>query len=192
MTHVAHRVHYTFEEYIAFEDGSSVRHEYLDGQIYGMAGGSPQHGALKAMLVGQLVAQLQGGRCRVLDSDVRVRVLATGLATYPDASVVCGPWQLDPADRNTVVNPTVLVEVTSKSTEAYDRTEKLEHFRRIPSLREYLLVSHRQRELEIWRRTDSGEWQSTIARAGERAELRSIGCVLDVDTLYQAAMEPSA
>lgn len=191
MSHAVHRVHYTFAEYVAFEDGSTVRHEYLDGQIYGMAGGTPEHGALKVALVGLLFGQLQPTRCRGLDSDVRVRVRATGLATYPDLSVVCGPRELDPEDRNTVVNPKLLVEVTSRSTEQYDRTEKFEHYRQIPTLEEYVLVSHRGREIEVRRRDAAGEWRVTLARSGETARLTSIGAALEVDALYDAAAEPA-
>lgn len=192
MSHALHRVHYTFAEYLALEEASTVRHEYLDGQIYGMAGGTPEHGAMKAMVVAKLATQLEGGRCRVLDSDVRIRVLETGLATYPDASVVCGPWRLDPEDKNTVINPVVLVEVTSKGTEEYDRTDKFENYRLIPTLQEYVLVSHRTREIEVRRRGAGGEWQSIVARAGEHLELSSIACTVEVDALYDAATPPAA
>jgi Uma2 family endonuclease len=192
VAHAGHRVHYTFEEYIAFEEASTVKHEYLDGQIYGMAGGTPEHGALKVSLVGTLFAQLLGGRCRAFDSDVRIRVLETGLATYPDASVVCGPRELDPADKNTIVNPVVLIEVTSKSTEEYDRGEKFDHYRRIPSLQEYILVSHSARAIEVRRRSPAGAWETRIFGPGERADLRAIACTLDVNAIYDAAAEPAA
>ena len=190
VSQAVHRVHYSFPEYVALEEVSTVRHEYLDGQIYAMAGGTPEHGALKVAAIGLLFGQLREGRCRALDSDVRVRVLATGLSTYPDLSIVCGPRRLDPGDKNTVVNPIVLIEVTSKSTEAYDRTEKFDHYRQIPSLEEYVVISHREREIEVRRRGPDGEWPTTVAHKGERLELRSVACVLEVDALYDAAAEP--
>ena len=97
------------------------------------------------MAVGaRLTSALEGGRCRVYSSDLRIRVQKTGLGTYPDVSVVCGPREVDPEDKKSVTNPTLLVEVTSKSTEEYDRGEKFEHYKAIPSLCEYVVVSHRE------------------------------------------------
>lgn len=192
VSHAVHRVHYTFAEYVAVERDSVIKHEYLGGQIYAMAGGTPDHSALKATVLGLLFAQLQGGRCRLLDSDARIRVAATGLSSYPDVSVICGPRLLDPEDENTVLNPTALVEVTSKRTELYDRTEKFdEHYRFIPTLREYVLVLHRAREIEVRRRDAGVTWSSTVAHSGERAVLSSLDCALDVDLVYDSAAEPA-
>ncbi|MCK6551796.1 Uma2 family endonuclease [Myxococcota bacterium] len=187
-----HRVFYAFEDYLTLEADSPIKHEYLAGQIYAMAGGTPEHAALAAAVTTALSVALAGGRCRVFSSDLRVRVLATGLATYPDVTVVCGPRSHDPSDKNTVVNPVVVVEVTSKSTEDYDRGEKFEeHFALVPSLEEYVLVSHRAPKIEVRHRALDG-WTSTVAQAGERAELRSLGVSLDVDAVYAAASEPTA
>jgi Uma2 family endonuclease len=121
MSSPAHRTRYSWAEYLALEASSNVKHEFLDGQIYGMAGGTPEHAALAAATIGILFGQLRGGPCRVYDADLRIRVLATSLATYPDAAVVCGPLERDPADPDGVTNPTLLVEVLSSSTEEYDR-----------------------------------------------------------------------
>ena len=118
-----------------------------------------------------LFAQLREGRCRAYGSDLRVRVSATGLATYPDVTVVCGPREVDPEDPNSVINPTLLVEVLSPSTEAYDRDEKFAHYKRIPSLRQYVLVSHDERRVEVWTRDAAGAWGSVVSAAGETAEL---------------------
>jgi Uma2 family endonuclease len=185
MITAAHSVRYSFAEYLALEAASNVKHEYLTGQIYAMAGGSPEHAALAAAVIGSLFAELRRRGCRIYDSDLRVRVLATGLATYPDITIVCGPNELDPEDRNTIVNPVVLVEVTSPSTEQYDRSAKFEHYRQIPSLHEYVLVSHSQPSLEVRRRSGQ-EWLTIQAGPGERATLVSIGCELGVDALYAA------
>ncbi len=114
----------------------------------------------------------------------RVRVLATGLCTYPDASVVCGRIERDPEDRNAIVNPVVLVEVLSDSTEAYDRNEKLAHYRRIPSLRDYLLVSQHERRVEHYQRNENGTWTLRDVGAGDAVTLSSIGCVVAVDAPY--------
>ncbi|MGH8471968.1 MAG: Uma2 family endonuclease, partial [Gammaproteobacteria bacterium] len=120
MSSPLHRTRYTWAEYIALEASSNVKHEYLDGQIYAMAGGTPEHAALAAAVTGLLFPQLRGSPCRAHDADLRVRVPKTGLATYPDVTIVCGPSERDPDDRNAVTNPTLIVEVLSQSTEDYD------------------------------------------------------------------------
>jgi Uma2 family endonuclease len=103
---------------------------------------------------------------------------------------VCGPRERDPEDENTVTNPTLLVEVTSKSTD--DRGEKLDHYKEIPTLLEYVIVSHRERAIEVGRRDERGGWTSTVARSGEHATLTSVPCTLDVDAIYEAAADPEA
>lgn len=192
MTSPAHRIHYTLADYLALEASSNVKHEYLDGQIYGMAGGTPEHAALAAAVIGILFAQLRGGRCRAHDADLRVRVPETGLSTYPDVTVVCGPRETDPDDPNAVVNPMLIVEVLSRSTEDYDRGDKFEHYKRIPTLQQYVLVSHREREIEVWTRDAAAGWTRSVVRDDGRATLSSIGAELGVRELYDAASEPSA
>ena len=187
---VAHPVCYSYREYVALDDASNVKLEYLSGQIYAMAGGTPDHAALQAAVSSLLFPQLAGGRCRVFSSDLRVRVLATGLATYPDVTVVCGPRQLDPEDKNTVVNPTVIVEVLSPSTEAYDSGEKLESYKRIESLKHCVLVHHVERRVDVWTRDDEGSFQLAVARDGERATLAGVSAYLDVRALYDVIVPP--
>ncbi len=189
MSRPAGHVSYTFAEYLAVEQVSGVKHEFLDGRILAMAGGTPAHAALAAGVIGLLFAQLRGGTCRVYDSDLRVRVQATGLATYADVTVICGPLAQDPDDRNTAVNPTLLVEVLSPRTEEYDRGEKFEHYKQLPSLREYVLVAVDTRAVEVWRRDDASQWSRAVSGAGDTARLASIGCALGVDELYDAALE---
>jgi Uma2 family endonuclease len=181
----SHRVHYTRDEYIAFERSSNVKHEYLDGVIYAMAGGSPEHAAIAVNVSTLLSNGLRGRPCRVHSSNLRIRVVDTGLESYPDVTVVCGRAELDAVDRNVVTNPIVIVEVTSPSTEEYDRGEKLEHYKRIASLREIVVVGHRERVLEIVRREDDGTWTRHEARPGEVATLLSIACQLAVDEVYR-------
>jgi Uma2 family endonuclease len=188
----AHNIHYTRGEYLALEASSNVKHEYLDGQIYAMAGGTPEHAALAATVIGLLFPQLRDGRCRAHDADLRVRVPATGLATYPDITVVCGRRERDPDDPQAVTNPTVIVEVLSRSTEEYDRGDKFEHYKHIPSLREYVLVSHRERSVEVWTHGADDAWVCSVSRDGEVAHLASIGARLDVRELYGAAAEPAS
>lgn len=187
MTHAPRLHRYTFQEYLALEASSTVRHEFFAGEIYAMAGGTPQHAAL-AMAVGSaLLAQTRGGPCRVHSSDLRVRALATGLTTYPDVTVVCGPYETDPQDKNTVLNPRVLVEVTSESTEDYDRGEKLESYQRIASLEAVVLVSHREQLMEVFEREADSTWRRSEARPGASLKLGGLGATLDVADIYAAA-----
>lgn len=149
-----------------------------------MAGGTPTHAAICVNVSSSLRAQLRGRGCQVYSSDLRIRVLETGLATYPDVTVVCKQAELDPEDRNTVTNPTLVVEVLSPSTAAYDRGEKLENYKRIPSLREVVLVAHDEQLIEVWRRGDDGAWSRREARHG-RLALTAVDCTLTVDDVYR-------
>jgi hypothetical protein len=125
---------YTFADYLAYEDGSNVKHEFFNGEIYAMAGGTPEHAALAAAMTTLIGAQLGEAPCRAFSSDLKIRVLATGLVSYPDLTVICGSVEYDPQSRMVAVNPTSIVEVLSDSTEDWDRGEKLENFKQIPSL----------------------------------------------------------
>jgi Uma2 family endonuclease len=174
----------TYAEYLAAERTEKVRHEYLDGQVLEMAGGTIEHGALAIAVAGELREALRGRPCRVLSSDVRVRISETGLTTYPDLSVVCGQVETAPDDVDAIVNPIVLVDVLSETTEAYDRGAKAAHYRRIPSLREYVLVAQTESRVEVQRRTEGGRWELLEARAGETIELASLGVRLNVAAVY--------
>ncbi len=184
-----HDVRYALEEYLSFEASSNVKHEYLAGQIYAMAGGTPEHAALAAAFLGQLYAQLRSGRCRAYNADLRIRVRATDLLTYPDITIICGPVERDVDDPLSAVNPTLLVEVLSDSTERYDRGGRFEHYKRLASLKQYVLVSHRERNVEVWTR-EGDTWTSTTAGDGQRAQLASVGASLDVRELYDEATAP--
>jgi Uma2 family endonuclease len=153
--------------------------------VWATAGGSPDHAGIAANIARVLGNQLVGRRCRVFSSDLRVRVKATGLATYPDVTVVCGQLEIDPDDpkHHTVTNPKVLVEVLSPSTESYDRGEKLDHYRQIVSLEMVLLVAHDARRVDVWRRTDT-EWIHHVAEGGTVA-VDPIECQLPVTEIYR-------
>jgi Uma2 family endonuclease len=157
----------------------------LDGEVFAMAGGSPEHAALAGRLAGLLSMGARSGMCEVFTSDLRVRVRETGLATYPDLTIVCGPWQRDPEDPHSVTNPALLVEVLSDSTAAYYRGEKLAHYQRIEALREVLLVVQDRARLELWRREADGGWALLVAHAGDKLTLATVPVTLDVDDLYQ-------
>ncbi len=181
------RQRFTFDEYLLVEERSEIRHEFLDGQVWAMAGGSPDHAAIAGNVTTLLNMQLRERRCRVFSSDLRVRVLATGLGTYPDVTVVCGGLEHDPDDRagHTIVNPRVVIEVLSPSTEDYDRNEKLSHYQRIPSVDEIVLVAHDRRELEIVRRLPDGGWARELVSDGAIARLTSLDCELPVAEVYR-------
>jgi Uma2 family endonuclease len=181
------RQRFTFDEFLVLEDIAGVKHEFLDGQVWAMAGGSPEHAAIIGNVTTLLNVQLRGQRCRVHSAELRVRAKATGLGTYPDVTVVCGHLERDPDDRtgHTAINPRVIVEVLSPSTEDYDRGEKLAHYQTIPSLQEIVLVAHDRRELEVVRRQADGTWSRHLAGAGQAARLTSIGCELAVAEVYR-------
>lgn len=183
----------THAEYLALEEKSLTKHEWLDGVISARAESTPDHAALAAAVIGELGVQLRGKRCRVFTGDLRVRVLATGLSTYADVTVVCGGLELDPDDKNAATNPVLVVEVLSDSSEAYDRGEKFGHYRRIPSLAEYVLVSQRSPKIEVFRKNEAGKWVlAEEASRGETAPLLSIGCALSVDEVYLDPLSTTA
>jgi Uma2 family endonuclease len=176
----------SFEEYCQIEQESSIRHEFLEGHAWAMAGGSREHAAIAANVVALLAVALRGRPCQVHTSDLRIRVQATGLATYPDVSVICGRAELDPEDRlgHTVLNPRLLVEVLSPATAEYDRTEKLAHYHQLTALEAVILVDHSERLLEVWRRTGDGGWGMTQHRGGA-VELESLSAELPLDEVYR-------
>jgi Uma2 family endonuclease len=176
---------HTYAEYVTFEASSNVKHEFLGGQIYAMAGGTPEHAALAAAVIGLLFQQLRDRGCRAYDADLRVRT-RSGLATYPDVTVICGPTERDETDPQAVTNPALIIEVLSRSTEEYDAGDKFEHYKTLPSLRQYVLVSHRERSLEVWTLGDDGNWQHATVRGIAKL---SIGALLDVRELYESAGE---
>lgn len=178
---------FTFSEYTELESESAVRHEFVGGYVYAMSGGSPGHAGVTANLTLLLGNALAGKPCRVFSPDLRVRVRATGLGTYADVTVICGELLLDPEDprRYTALNPKVLVEVLSPSTEDYDRGEKLGNYKQIESVSAIVLVAHDRSEVEVVRRESDGSWARAIAGAGEQVRLVSLGCTLPVDAIYE-------
>ena len=173
---------YSFADYLALERDSEIKHEFDAGEILAMAGGTARHSAL-AVNVASALRETRPAGCTVFQSDMRVRVVATGRAAYPDVSMVCGPIEYDPEDaaRTTIANPIVLAEVLSVTTEKGDRGNKWMHYQRIPSLQEYVLVSQDPR-IEVFRRLRSGAWEYVEVREGT-LKLAS-GPTLDLATLY--------
>ncbi len=176
----------SYAEYLDLERNGEVKHSWLDGQVLAMAGGTPLHSLLAANLIGAFLVALRGRPCRAYTSDLRIRSLADGLATYPDLSVICGRVETHPEDRQAATNPVVLVEVLSDGTEAGDRRWKLPRYRQMESVRDLLLV-HAARELvEHYRRNDDGTWIVTDHVAGE-VTLSGVPATLALADLYAGA-----
>jgi Uma2 family endonuclease len=167
----------TAEEYLALERQSEEKHEFLEGEMFAMSGASAAHNDIVWNLAGILHAQLRGRPCRASIGDMRLQVTATGLYTYPDIVVVCGERRF--AELDSLINPTLIIEVLSPSTEAYDRGKKFGHYRTIESLQEVVLVSQDRVGVERFSRQPQGDWLlSEAKRLEECMSLPSIGCEL--------------
>jgi Uma2 family endonuclease len=172
----------TLEEYLELDRGET-KHEYLHGEVHAMAGGTPEHSELAANVIRHLGTVLRERPCRVYTSDIRVAIELTGLRTYPDAAVVCGDVRRTD-NGNSILNPILLVEVTSPSSADWDRGGKFAHYRRIPSLREYVVVSHEERLVEHHTRGDGGVWTLRDVAGPGVLELVSLGCALPLEEIY--------
>jgi Uma2 family endonuclease len=177
---------WTVEEYLAFERSDPQRHEYLSGKIYAMAGASANHNLIAGNVFASLHAQLRKHPCTAYPSDMRLKVSRSGLYTYPDISVLCGDPQFEDNRHDTLLNPTVIIEVLSPSTEMYDRGKKFQHYRSLASLQEYLLIAQDSCRVEHYRRQASDQWLlSDVSGADASISLVSIECTLLVADLYE-------
>lgn len=174
---------WTPAEYLAWERSQPEKHAFVDGEIFAMSGAKRIHNLVVANVVTALCNLLRDRPCEVYPSDMRVRVPADGSYTYPDASVVCSEPRFEDAEVDTLLNPEVVIEVLSPSTEAYDRGDKFTAYQSIASMSEFLLVSTRHRRVERFRRVAGGGWHLDTFEAGQRFEL-SVGGTLEVDDLY--------
>jgi Uma2 family endonuclease len=184
MSSVAARTYLTPEEYLSFERKATTKHEYLNGQIMAMSGASFAHNFITLDTATQLNIQLMGGKCQVAASDMRVKVTQTNSYFYPDVVVFCGGPLSEDNNFDTLLNPTVIIEVLSPSTENYDRGEKFEDYKQLDSLQEYLLVSQDQVSVEHYIRQEI-EWvRAEYQGLGDVVPLRSIGCELRLQDIY--------
>lgn len=182
----------TEQEYLAFERVHIKKHEYFDGEIFAMTGGTITHNLLAGNTFASLHRQLRGKGCRVLNSDMRIKVTTTGLNTYPDITVVCGQILFLDERRDTITNPAVIIEVLSPSTERYDRGMKFQNYRTIASLCDYVLIAQDKQHIEHYIRQENGQWlfeeattlQGTIA-------LTAVDGVLSLADIYDGVdIEP--
>jgi len=172
-------------EYLDIERSATIRSEYIDGEMVAMSGGSWEHGLIAANVVGELRQKLKRRPCQIQGSDLRIRVASGRLYTYPDVTVVCGEPQFEDSQRDILVNPTLIGEVLSPSTEAYDRGKKFELYRSIPSLRGYLLVSQDDPHVELFTLQPDGRWFFTATAGLETTvTLASIECDLALAEIY--------
>ncbi len=176
----------TEAEYLDRERAAEYKSEFFRGEMFAMTGASRNHNLIATNLIRELSSQLKKTPCRVYPSDMRLKVEKTGLYTYPDVMVVCGEHRFaDREAKDTLVNPEVIVEVLSDSTEKYDRGDKFAHYRRIDSLKEYLLISQKKPKIECYFKSGSGLW--TLMETDDTcSEIRlgSIECTLSLEELY--------
>ena len=191
---------YSAEEYLALERDTEERHEYLDGQVYAMAGESPEHGAICMNLSRIISTQLLGRACQAFSKDMKVRSgplpglsqRTKGLFSYPDLLVVCGELRFHDEHRDVLLNPAVIIEVLSPATEAFDRGEKWARYQTwLPELSDYLLVSQSKPQIEHFHRQAGGEWlYSLVNNPRESLRLISIDCILQLADVYDRVAFP--
>ena len=179
------------DEYLRLEREALDKSEYYAGEIFVMAGGTATHSTIVMNVGGELRSLLRGNRCAPYDSNLRIEIPATGLFTYPDVSVICGPIESSPLGDDMATNPTLIVEVLSDSTEAYNRGGKFAHYRTIPSFREYVLVSQNEPLVEVFFRRDDGIWQlAPVSGLDAAVQLQSLGITLRLAEVYERVEFP--
>lgn len=178
----------TPEEYLALERKADVRSEYDNGYMYAMSGASRKHKLAAGNLFREISTQLKGRPCEAYTGDMRVQVDVTGLFSYPDVTVVCGERRFLDREVDTLLNPTVIVEVLSPSTEAYDRGAKFAHYRRLTSLREYVLVAQDTVLVERYSRQGEDWLLTELSRLDDVLRLESIGCHVPLREIYDRVL----
>lgn len=192
MPQAAANTRLTPAEYLAFERESEVRHEYIDGEIYAMAGGSFEHSLIIGNLIRELGTALKGRHCFVCPTDMRIRIAASTRYTYPDVAVVCGEPRFEGDRRDILLNPLVIVEVLSESTERYDRGAKFAHYRTLPSLADYVLVSQTEPLVEHFHHTADGGWVLHVFAGGDALTLASLDCSIPIAEIYDKVFDRPA
>jgi Uma2 family endonuclease len=173
----------TPEEYFIWEEQQLVRHEYLNGEVYAMSGGTQNHGRIASNIIFILKGHSRGGGCLVGNSDCRINIFETQDYVYPDVSVTC-----DDRDRTAIqaiTYPCLIVEVLSPSTASYDRGDKFRLYRRNPSLQDYVLVDAEKVAIDLYRKNDRGNWEIFNFQAGDRIDLQSIGLSFPIESVYE-------
>src|SRR6185436_1384401 len=182
----------SIEDYLVAERQAETKSEYLDGEVFAMSGASREHNLIAVNVAASVHGQLKRRPYEAYAGGMRVHSPATGLYTYPDVTVVCGEPRFEDSELDTLLNPTLLIEVLSPSTEAYDRGRKFAQYRTLESFREYVLVSQDEVRVEIFTRQDDGHWllSQEAGRLEETVPLASIGCELRLADVYDRVFEP--
>jgi Uma2 family endonuclease len=178
-----HFPRFTPEQYFAWEEQQLHRHEYIDGEVYAMSGGTINHGDIAGNFLALLKIHMRGRGCKTLNSDCRVNIVESNDYVYPDISVTC-----DDRDKTTpqyIRYPCLIVEVLSPSTEAYDRGDKFRMYRRNPNLRDYLLVDASKMAIDLYRKDESGNWYILNYEAGDSIEFKSIDLTFPIEQVYE-------
>lgn len=183
----AEQLKMTEHEYLAWEREQPGKYQYIDGEVYAMSGGSARHSRLAARTTYVLESMFGAGPCRPFTSDLQIHIPRTGNYLYPDVSVVCGPIEQKPGT-DAVTNPSVLIEVLSKSTESHDRIGKWRDYQSIESLQDYLLISQHEARIEHYQRASSGAWMYYVHSAGDEIVLGD-GTRIALDAIYERAFD---
>jgi Uma2 family endonuclease len=185
------KIYFTPNEYLAWERKQETKHEYWAGEVYAMAGASERHNLISLNFGAELRTQLRSRGCRVYPGDMRIRIPVTGLYTYADVTVVCGRPEFDDSELDTLLNPTLIVEVLSKSTESYDRGTKFQNYRSLASLTDYLLVAQDRPQIEHYARQGDNQWLLTEVTGLETSiALPSLGCTISLADVYDLVEFP--
>jgi Uma2 family endonuclease len=183
---LAPKHHLSFEDWLEGERAAlEGRSEYVGGEVFAMTGASVEHNAIVANIVRELSTQMKGRPCQVYASDLKVRIRSANAGKYPDLIALCGEHQFQDGRRDVLLNPSLIMEVLSDSTEAYDRGDKFSLYRQISSLREYLLVSQHRVQVELYNRSEDGRWTLTdFSARTDSVPLESVGCTLSLAEVY--------
>ena len=183
--------YHTLEQYVKLEDEATYKSEFISGRIYAMSGGTPKHSAIGSNIGREMGNLLKREPCQVYNSDLRVGIMPLDVETYPDVTIVCGEPHLNPFDKNSIINPAVIFEVLSPSTERYDRGEKWAYYRRLDSLQEYVLVSQDKPQVEQYVRQESGLWTYAAVEGLETTSVLSVlGITLALSEIYDKITFP--
>lgn len=175
--------HLSPAEYLEWEEKSEIKHEYMDGEIYAMAGSSDDHAAIVSNVIMTLGPHLRGSGCRLYPQDIKAKMNHRNRYYYPDLMVTCD--DRDKLDRYVKRYYKLIIEVLSESTEAFDRGQKFEDYRRSPSLEEYVLISQHRMNVEVYRRNAADRWELQAYHAGDRVELISLNLTFAIEDLYE-------
>ena len=180
------QMQYSYDEYLTRERTSQTKSEFYAGKIFAMSGGTPTHNTISGNTFSTSRNRLRGTPCRPFNSDQRIHIQPCGLATYPDVSIVCGELELDTQDVDAIVNPRVIFEVLSKSTESYDRGKKFDFYRQLDSLCEYVLISQEEAQVECFTRQSNGDWLLSIHKGlGSTLTLSTVAIEIPLTDIYE-------